>query len=106
MKKEKNVSSKGGTVIGQDIHVSPKHPEYESRWVDKEFSALLKQANGTLDIEKRRQIFAKLEKIQMDRGSIANAFWINMWTITRKNVENIVAHPNAYLKADDIWLNA
>ncbi|THB76795.1 MAG: ABC transporter substrate-binding protein [Desulfobacteraceae bacterium] len=81
-------------------------PWNESRWVDKEFSELLVKANGTLDIEKRRSIFAKLEKIQMERGSIANAFWINMWTITRKHVENLVAHPNAYLKADDVWLSA
>ena len=81
-------------------------PWNETRWVDKEFSALLKQANGTLDIEKRRRIFAKLEKIQMERGSIANAFWMNTWTITRRHVKNIIAHPNAYLKADDIWLAA
>ena len=42
----------------------------------------------------------------MERGSIANAFWINMWTITRKHVKDIVAHPNQYLKADEVWLDA
>jgi peptide/nickel transport system substrate-binding protein len=81
-------------------------PWNETRWVDKEFSALLTQANGTLDIEKRRKIFAKLEKIQMERGSIANAFWLNYWSITRKHVENVKAHPSAYLKADEMWLNS
>lgn len=34
----------------------------ETRWVDNEYSGLLKQANGTLDIEKRRKIFCKLQK--------------------------------------------
>jgi peptide/nickel transport system substrate-binding protein len=78
----------------------------ESRWTDDEFSKLLTQANGTLDIEKRRKIFCQLEKIQQDRGSIANAFWINVWTIATKRVENVKPHPSLYLKLDDVWVNA
>ncbi len=78
----------------------------ETRWVDKEFSELLSRANGTLDIDKRRKIFCKLEKIQQDRGSIGNAFWINVWTITRKRVQGVKAHPSLYLKLDDAWVNA
>ena len=78
----------------------------ETRWVDKEFSELLTKANGTLDVEERRKIFCKLEKIQQERGSIANAFWINVWTITTKRVQNVISHPSLYLKADDMWVNA
>ncbi len=77
----------------------------ETRWTDDEFSTLLTQANGTLDIEKRRKIFCQLEKIQQDRGSIANAFWINVWTIATKRVENVKPHPSLYLKLDDVWVN-
>jgi len=76
----------------------------ESRWVDQEFSNLLTQANGTLDLEKRRKIFCKLESIQQERGSIANAFWINVWSIARKRVQNLVSHPSLYLNFDNIWL--
>jgi peptide/nickel transport system substrate-binding protein len=78
----------------------------ETRWVDAEFSKLLKEANGTLDIEKRRKIFCQLEKIQQERGSIGNAFWINVWTIAGKRVEGVAAHPSQYLSMDKIWLNA
>ena len=81
-------------------------PWNETRWVDKEFSELLTKANGTLDVEERRKIFCKLEKIQQERGSIANAFWINVWTITTKRVQNVISHPSLYLKADDMWVNA
>ena len=81
-------------------------PWNESRWIDPEFSTLLKEANGTLDLEKRRQIFCKLEKIQQDRGSIANAFWINVWTITTKRVQGVKAHPSLYLKLGSAWLSA
>jgi peptide/nickel transport system substrate-binding protein len=76
----------------------------ETRWIDPEFSGLLKQANGTLDIEKRRQIFCRLEKIQQDRGSIGNAFWINVWTMTRKRVRGMVSHPSLYLDLGHSWL--
>ena len=81
-------------------------PWNETRWVDPEFSTLLKEANGTLDLEKRRQIFCKLEKIQQERGSIGNAFWINVWTITTKRVQNVQAHPSLYLKLGSAWLSA
>ena len=77
----------------------------ESRWTDDEFSKLLTQANGTLDVEKRRKIFCQLEKIQQERGSIANAFWINVWTIATKRMKNIKPHPSLYLKLDDVWVN-
>ena len=81
-------------------------PWNETRWVDEEFSTLLKEANGTLDLEKRRQIFCKLEKIQQERGSIGNAFYINVWTVTTKRVQNVQAHPSLYLKLGSAWLNA
>ncbi|PID74217.1 MAG: hypothetical protein CSB32_01900 [Desulfobacterales bacterium] len=76
----------------------------ESRWVDPEFSKLLTQANGTLDLEKRRQIFCKLESIQMERGSICAPFWINVWTIANKRLQNVVPHPSLYIKLDDVWV--
>ena len=75
----------------------------ETRWVDKEYSELLTQANGTLDVEARRKIFCKLETIQQERGSIGNAFWINVWTIARKSVQGVKAHPSLYLKLEEVW---
>ncbi|MCB2145463.1 MAG: ABC transporter substrate-binding protein [Deltaproteobacteria bacterium] len=77
----------------------------ETRWVDKEYSELLTRANGTLDVEARRKIFCKLEKIQQERGSIGNAFWINVWTISRKPVQGVKPHPSLYLKLDDVWMS-
>jgi peptide/nickel transport system substrate-binding protein len=78
----------------------------ETRWVDKEFTELLSQANGTLDLEARRKIFCKLEEIQQRRGSIGNAFWINVWTITGKRVQGVVSHPSLYLSLDEAWVTA
>ena len=77
----------------------------ETRWVDAEYSKLLTEANGTLDVEKRRKIFCQLEKIQQERGSIGNAFWINVWTIAGKRVQGVTAHPSQYLSMDKIWVS-
>jgi len=78
----------------------------ESRWVDEEFSTLLAQANGTLDVEKRREIMCQLEQIQMDRGSVAIAYWMNIWTIYRKNVNAIPGHPTYYMLFNEVWKSA
>ena len=76
----------------------------ESRWVDEEFSKLLEQANGTLDVEERRKLFCKLEDIQMSRGSIGIAYWRNVWMIANKRVQDMKAHPNMYMLFNDVWL--
>jgi peptide/nickel transport system substrate-binding protein len=76
----------------------------ETRWVDEEFSTLLEQANGTLDVEERRKIFCKLEDIQMERGSIGIAYWRNVWMVARKKVKDMKGHPNLYMLFNDVWL--
>jgi peptide/nickel transport system substrate-binding protein len=81
-------------------------PWNETRWVDEEFNTLLKQANGTLDVEERRKIFCKLEQIQMDRGSIGLSFWMNTWICPNKRLNNVQAHPTAYLLLNEAWLES
>jgi peptide/nickel transport system substrate-binding protein len=76
----------------------------ETRWVDKEFSSLLEKANGTLDVDKRRKIFCKLEKIQQERGSIGIAYWMNSWLCPNKKLKNVSAHPNLYALFNEAWL--
>ena len=81
-------------------------PWNETRWMDDEFSKLLTEANGTIDLETRRKIFCKLEQIQQERGSIGNSFWINVWNMSRKRVQNVVTHPSLYLKFEDVWVSS
>jgi peptide/nickel transport system substrate-binding protein len=76
----------------------------ETRWVDDEFSRLLEEANGTLDVDARRKIFCKLEDIQMERGSVGVAWWRNVWMVTRKRVRNVEGHPTLYMLFNDAWL--
>jgi peptide/nickel transport system substrate-binding protein len=78
----------------------------ETRWVDDEFSSLLSEANSTLDVEKRREIFCDLEQIQWERGSIGIPFWRNVWQVYRDNIKNVSAHPTLYLLINEAWKEA
>jgi peptide/nickel transport system substrate-binding protein len=68
-------------------------PWNESYWVDPELDTLLKEADKTLDIEKRRAIMCKLEDIQMARGSIGLAFFANTWYIVSDRTKGVQGHP-------------
>jgi peptide/nickel transport system substrate-binding protein len=77
----------------------------ETRWTDDEFETLLRQAEGTLDVEARREIMAQIEQIMQDRGPISNSFWKNVWNITHEKFQNIQSHPTAYDLLYDVWID-
>jgi len=78
----------------------------ETNWIDEEFTTLLKEANGTLDLDQRRQIMCKLEQIQWDRGSIGAPFWQYNWQVTTKRVQNSEPHPTGYYFLEKVWLSS
>jgi peptide/nickel transport system substrate-binding protein len=75
----------------------------ETRWADDEFETLLREAEGTLDIEARRSIMCKIEDIFQERGPLGNSYWKNVWNITRSEFKNVRAHPTAYELLYDVW---
>jgi len=76
----------------------------ETRWVDEEFTDLLFEANGTLDVEARREIFCELEQIQYERGPVGIPFWRNVWSVSRKSLKNVDPHPTYYMLWNDVYL--
>jgi peptide/nickel transport system substrate-binding protein len=76
----------------------------ETRWVDDEFSQILEKANGTLDVEERRKLFCKLQKIQYDRGSIGIGYWRAAWMISSNHIQGMEGHPNGYMLFNHISL--
>lgn len=81
-------------------------PWNESRWVDEEFSEILKQAEATLDLEKRKELVGKLEQIQKERGSVCIPFFMNVWKIYTKNVHNVPPLPDEYAVFYETWKDA
>lgn len=77
-------------------------PWNESRWIDDEFSTLLEEANGTLDVGARREIFRDLQRIQYERGSIGIPFWRNIWFAYRDTVKDVPGHPTWYMLFNEV----
>jgi len=78
----------------------------ETRWVDQEFSDILKQAEGTLDLTKRRELVGKLEEIQKDRGSICTPFFMSVWKIYDKKLHDVIPSPEEYAIFTSTWKEA
>ncbi len=78
----------------------------ETRWFDDEFEELLRQAEGTLDVEARRALMCQIEEIMQERGPIGNCFWKSVWNITASKFQNIKPHPTAYDLLYDVWIDA
>ncbi|NJO07913.1 MAG: ABC transporter substrate-binding protein [Chloroflexaceae bacterium] len=78
-------------------------PWNETRWVDEEFSTLLREAQGTLDIEARRAIMAELERIQIERGSIGIAVWRRVWEVFNPAFQGVFAHPTLHNQWLRVW---
>lgn len=78
-------------------------PWNETRWVDDEFTTLLRQAERTLDIEARRQIMCQIESVMQERGPIGISYWRKAWNITRSEFNNIKPHPAGFDLFYDVW---
>jgi peptide/nickel transport system substrate-binding protein len=78
----------------------------ESHWVDQEFITILKQAEGTLDLAKRKVLVGQLEQIQKDRGSICTPFFMSVWKIYTKKVHDVEPAPDEYAIFYETWKEA
>ena len=79
-------------------------PWNESRWVDPEFSAILKEAEALLDVTLRREKIGQLMDIFQERGPIGIPFFKNAWRIHRKRVHNLPGHPTNYDLLERTWV--
>ena len=72
-------------------------PWNESGWSNKEFDATLTEAEGTLDLPKRKELDrAKLEEIMEEDGPLVQPVFRNVFTFQDKRVKGFSAHPSNY----------
>jgi hypothetical protein len=57
-------------------------------------------------IYERCKILCQLEEVQMTRGSIGIAYWMNTWMCPNKKLKNVEAHPNLMLLFNEAWIDA
>lgn len=77
-------------------------PWNESSYSNPEFDKLLTEAEGTLDVEKRRAVMAKLEKLLQDDGPIVQPLWRIIQTGYDKRVLGFRMHPTQYIFAEQL----
>jgi peptide/nickel transport system substrate-binding protein len=77
-------------------------PWNESKYSNKDFDSLLTQAEGTLDVAKRREIMAKLEAILQDDGPMVQPTWSSEVTFLDKRIKGFKIHPTLYLSGHQL----
>jgi peptide/nickel transport system substrate-binding protein len=74
----------------------------ESAYSNPEFDKLLAEAEGILDVDKRRVVMAKLETILQDDGPIVQPVWRSLFTFMDKRVKGFKMHPTGYIFGNEI----
>lgn len=81
-------------------------PWNESGFSNAEFDKLLSEAEGTLDVEKRRAIMAKIEKIMQEDGPIVQPFWRSVFTFFDEKVKGFQMHPTNYIFGESLAIES
>jgi peptide/nickel transport system substrate-binding protein len=81
-------------------------PWNESKYANPEFDRLLTQAEGTLDVNSRREIMARLESILQDDGPIVQPVWRAIFTFHDKRVQGFKLHPTLYIFGHQMAIQA
>ena len=76
----------------------------ETHWSNEHFDQLLDEAEGTFDVEKRREIMCELQTIQKEEGTIGIPFWASTLNAHTERVKNFRAAPGAP-QLYDVWLD-
>ena len=77
-------------------------PWNESGYSNPEFDSLLSQAEGTADVEARRELMAKLQKIMVEDGPIVQPLWRARSAAYAKRVQGFRMHPTNYIFAEQL----
>jgi peptide/nickel transport system substrate-binding protein len=78
-------------------------PWNETHWEHPTFARLLREAEGTLDVQARRALMCQIQTLMQEQGPIGISYWSNVWRISRAELHQIEAHPNGYDMFTEVW---
>ncbi len=81
-------------------------PWNESSYSNPKLDELLSLAEGTLDLDKRRDLMGQIEEIMHEDGPIAQPLWRNNFTFYDKKVLGASIHPSNYFFGNTLALRA
>jgi len=79
-------------------------PWNETHYANPRFDEILTKAEGTLDIDKRRELMGELQTIMQEDGPIAQPLWRAGYVAYDKRAKNIRAHPTGFIFAEELAL--
>lgn len=77
-------------------------PWNESKYSNKEFDEILTKAEGTLDIEARKELIGQLETIMQEDGPIVQPIWRGLFSFYDKRVKGYQQHPTRYIFGEEL----
>jgi peptide/nickel transport system substrate-binding protein len=81
-------------------------PWNETAYSNPKFDEILGKAEGTLDIEARRELIGQLQEIMQEDGPIAQSIWRKLFWPMDKRVKGFQLHPTRYLFCEELGIEA
>jgi peptide/nickel transport system substrate-binding protein len=78
----------------------------ESRYANPEFDTLLGEAEAMLDIEERRAVMAKIERIMQEDGPIMQPIWASVFAASSDRVVGFKVHPASWIFGEELALKS
>jgi peptide/nickel transport system substrate-binding protein len=78
----------------------------EANWSNAEFDKLITEAEGYLDVAKRREVMAKIQRIMLDEGPVVVPLWRAVFNYSDKKIKGYKIHPSIYIDIKDLWIDA
>jgi peptide/nickel transport system substrate-binding protein len=72
-------------------------PWNESGYANAEFDRLLTEAEGVIELEKRKELMGQLQKIIQEDGPIVQPLWRKNFTFYDERVLGFKMHPTNYV---------
>jgi peptide/nickel transport system substrate-binding protein len=79
-------------------------PWNESHYDNPEFDKALDEAGSLVDVNERRKVMAKVEKILQDDAIMVQPLWRGVFSATTDNVRGYTTHPTLYHQFNKVWM--
>ncbi len=81
-------------------------PWNETRYCNPAFDAALDAAESTLEVEERRRLMEKVQRILREDAVIVQPLWQPKFTVASEKVKGFRAHPTQYHLFHRVWIDA
>ena len=66
---------------------------------------MLDKAGGILNPKDRSNQMREIELLMQDEGPICQPFWLSIYAVMNKRVQNFELHPAGYIFPETWWVN-